>query len=118
MTVGVHAGMTVGVHAGMTVEVHAWVTEEVHAWTAGLFLSPRPPSRDLPIALTPLKLPFMEIPAQEHAGMTVGVHAGMTVEVHAWVTEEVHAWTAGLFLSSRPTSRDLLIALTQLNNLL
>ena len=110
--------MTVGVHAGMTVEVHAWVTEEVHAWTAGLFLSPRPPSRDLPIALTPLKLPFMEIPAQEHAGMTVGVHAGMTVEVHAWVTEEVHAWTAGLFLSSRPTSRDLLIALTQLNNLL
>ena len=78
----------------------------------------------------------MEIPAQEHAGMTEGVHAGMTEGVHAWMTEGVHAWMmeeerawttvevyAGMTvyfrprnytLSPRPPSRDLLIALTQL----
>jgi|AACY02.17.fsa_nt_gi hypothetical protein len=35
--------------------------------------SSRPLSRDLPNSLAPLKWPFKEIPAQEHAGMTEGL---------------------------------------------
>ena len=62
----------------------------------------------------------MEIPAQEHAGMTEEVHAWMMDEVHAWVTVKVYAGMTVYFrprnytLSPRPPSRDLLIALTQL----
>jgi hypothetical protein len=33
----------------------------------------------------------MEIPAQEHAGMTEGVHAWMMEEERAWTTVEVYA---------------------------
>ena len=37
-------------------------------------------------SLTQPRKPFMEIPAQEHAGMTEEVHAGMTEGVHAGMT--------------------------------
>ena len=53
----------------------------------------------------------MEIPAQEHAGMTEEVHAWVTVKVYAGMT--VYFRPRNYTLSSRPMSRDLLIALTQ-----
>ena len=59
-------------------------------------LSPRPPSRGLLITLPQPKYPCMEVPAQEHAGMTDGEPAGMTEWVHAWVTVDIDAWMTGL----------------------
>tara|TARA_B100000519_G_scaffold125995_1_gene108713 strand:- start:73 stop:186 length:114 start_codon:yes stop_codon:yes gene_type:complete len=37
----------------------------------------------------------MEIPAQEHAGMTEEVHAWMMEEERAWTTVEVYAGMIG-----------------------
>ena len=69
--------------------------------------SSRPSSRDLPNSLAPLKWPFKEIPAQEHAGMTRGLACGDDEGLwHPWddYFHSCHPGEYAVFIRNLPNS--------------